>query len=595
MKAKPAPAAPLGKLLLVSADLRRSSLARRAFQRVGFQVRGCRPQTLARELGERTPAPAAPGQPEHALALRELPFAAPGFPLPTAQQLEGSLRAQRRSVAATLRSCLRLCPEVRLAGLFLFDASRQACLRFESLGPAREVLPQSLPFSEYPLLAWAYRSGEALYLTEACSLPSSLLPGGLPLPVWVLIPLGSPACALLLLASSEPASFTTAEAQLLSSSASALETTLANAYLRLNLQASEVRYRSILDTVPFLIALLREDGTVVEINPRLSSELSKRGLDPQGALSRNLLTDPLIPEAVRAMIRESLQRRDTTSIEKLKVDVPGGQETLRLHSVPLRDASHSVWGILLLAELTTYTNLVSAEAERTERLAAIGRVAASLAHEINNPLQSLRAHLELIRRYRLSPQEREQSLRILEGEVERLDEITRRVLGFARPTPDVMQPVSVAQVLEGALALSRNYLQNQQVEIRVTAPGSLPPSMAAPGQLIQVFLNIILNAAHAMQGRGHLEIRIRTRGEKVEVSLANDGPPIPLDVLPHLFEPFFTTRAEGTGLGLSVSHAIVTRHHGTIRAVNLPHGRGVIFTITLPLLHENPPAEDGHG
>jgi hypothetical protein len=72
-----------------------------------------------------------------------------------------------------------------------------------------------------------------------------------------------------------------------------------------------------------------------------------------------------------------------------------------------------------------------------------------------------------------------------------LDEITRRVLGFARPTPDVMQPVSVAQVLEGALALSRNYLQNQQVEIRVTAPGSLPPSMVAPGQLIQVFLKVM--------------------------------------------------------------------------------------------------------
>jgi signal transduction histidine kinase len=98
-----------------------------------------------------------------------------------------------------------------------------------------------------------------------------------------------------------------------------------------------------------------------------------------------------------------------------------------------------------------------------------------------------------------------------------------------------------------------------------------------------------------MQGRGHLEIRIRTRGEKVEVSLANDGPPIPADVLPHLFEPFFTTRAEGTGLGLSVSHSIIQRHHGTIRAVNVPQGRGVVFTITLPLIHENPPAENGHG
>lgn len=544
------------------------------------------------EQAERPPGSPAPPRP----ALSGAPaFAAPGLPLPSPQQLEVALQTQRRPVAAGLRSCLRLGPGVRLASLILCDDEHQAGLRFERLGPARKILPESLPYSEFPLLAAVARSGEAIYLADAASLPDLPLLGDPPLLAWVLVPLGRPADAVLLLATGKPHGIDGPLAELLSSSSAALETALLNARLLLNLQASEVRYRSMLDTVPFLIALLEGDGTVIEINPRLSAELSKRGLSPSGALDRNLLTDPLIPEALRGMIRESLQRRDTTSMEKLTVDLPGGQETLRVHSVPLRDASHSVLGILLLAELTTYTNLVTAEAERTERLAAIGRVAASLAHEINNPLQSLQAHLELIRRYRLSPQEREESLRILEGEVERLDEITRRVLGFARPTSDVLQPVSVAQVLDGALALSRNYLQNQQIEMHVTAPGSLPPSMVAPGQLIQVFLNIILNAAHAMQGRGHLEIRIRTRGEKVEVSLANDGPPIPPDVLPHLFEPFFTTRAEGTGLGLSVSHSIIQRHHGTIRVVNVPHGKGVVFTITLPLIHENPPAENGYG
>jgi PAS domain S-box-containing protein len=246
-----------------------------------------------------------------------------------------------------------------------------------------------LPFSEFPLLAKVQRSGEALYLPDATRLPGLPLLERLHLPCWLFVPLGHPAAAVLLLGSGEPYAINGPLAHLLFSSAAALETTLGNAHLRLNLQASEVRYRSVLDTVPFLIALLQEDGTIVEINPRLSSELSKRGIRPEGVLSRNLLTDPAIPEALRAMIRESLQRRDTTSVEKLGVDLPGGQETLRVHSVPLRDASHSVWGVLLLAELTTYTNLVSAEAERTERLAAIGRVAASLAHEINNPLQSL--------------------------------------------------------------------------------------------------------------------------------------------------------------------------------------------------------------
>jgi two-component system NtrC family sensor kinase len=220
-------------------------------------------------------------------------------------------------------------------------------------------------------------------------------------------------------------------------------------------------------------------------------------------------------------------------------------------------------------------------------LAAIGRVAASLAHEINNPLQALRSHLELIRSYPLSDEEREQSFRILEGEVERLDETTRRVLGFARPTSEILQPVSIQGILDQALALSRNYFRTQGVEILTEIPNDLPPVLVSAGQLIQVFLNIILNAAHAMQGRGRLEIRVRSLGNRVEITFTNSGPPIPSEYLPRIFDPFFTTRKEGTGLGLSVSYSILQRHHGTIRVENLPRRKGVMFTILIPFANSH--------
>lgn len=85
-----------------------------------------------------------------------------------------------------------------------------------------------------------------------------------------------------------------------------------------------------------------------------------------------------------------------------------------------------------------------------------------------------------------------------------------------------------------------------------------------------------------MQGKGHLEIRIHSRGDHAEISFTNDGPPIPSESLPRIFDPFFTTSPEGTGLGLSISHAILQRHHGSIQVANLPHRKGVVFTIDLP-------------
>jgi signal transduction histidine kinase len=352
---------------------------------------------------------------------------------------------------------------------------------------------------------------------------------------------------------------------------------------------SETRYRSIVSAAPFLIALVSARGEVLELNPQLLRELRRQGLRVGRIEGINVLSDGVLPAEMRALLAECLKTGQAVSREKVTLNLPHGPEVLRVHAVPLRGAGYTSTELLLIGENITRYQLLLDDAERTERLAAIGRVAASLAHEINNPLQALRSHLELIRSYPLSEEEREQSFHILEREVERLDETTRRMLGFARPTSEVLQPVSIRGVLEQSLALSRNYLRHQQVEILTEIPDPLPPVMAAAGQLIQVFLNIILNAAHAMQGKGRLEVRVRALGDRAEIALTNDGPPIPTEDLSHIFEPFFTTRSEGTGLGLSISHAILRRHRGTIRAANLPQRRGVVFTITLPFTRQQPP------
>ena len=560
----------------------------RVLEQSGHAVRVLTPSRFRQRLNSRTPPATTPRQSAGTLSSLSLYSPSPV----SCEHIETALRARKRELAMELRRAIGGGPDVRLAAVVLGQAEGSGKRMLVARGPAAKNVPDSFPSEAFPFLDAAERLEAGLILADIERIGPCPLAADLEARAVLLFPLDQTRpLGYALIALTEPGLPEPAGLESFLRLAASLRAITEQVVLEIQLASTQARYRSLLETIPFLILLVDEDGHVAELNRQMAAELERQGIAAAQVLGRDALTDPLVPDEVRRLLRDSLDRRTPLSLEKVSLPLPHGQETLRIHSVPLPDPARTSWGLMVIGEVTTRYSLITAEAERTERLAAIGRVAASLAHEINNPLQSLRAHLELIRRYRLSPAEREQSLRILEGEVERLDEITRRILGFARPTPEVLQPVSILAIIEQTLALSRNYLQNQHVEFIISAPKALPPCMAAPGQLIQVFLNIILNAAHAMQGEGKLEIRVRTRGEMVELSFTNNGPPIPAESLPHLFEPFFTTRAEGTGLGLSVSHTILQRHHGTIRAANLPQGRGVVFTISLPLIHENPPAE----
>jgi len=499
--------------------------------------------------------------------------------------VQHDLHGRPKTISTMLKACAGLSPAVQFAGLALYDPPRSECIRYQCFGPQARLLPERLPWDRFPQLRIAYEKQRAVYISDTSCLPGQPKLDGKQCGGCLAIPLlAKEPVAVLLLSHDRGEPLSIPGYSMMISMARAMETVLENAILANRLRVSESRYRSILLAAPFLICLLDSRGTVLEVNPKAVRELRRQGISLRQVIGVNLLEFPGTPEDVRSLISEGLQTEGAVTREKISVLLPRGVEVFRVHAFPLRGRGVSGKEILVIGEMITHYQQILDDAERTERLAAIGRVAASLAHEVNNPLQALRSHLELIRSYPLSDEEREQSFRILEREVERLDETTRRVLGFARPAPDILQPVSITGILEQALALSKNSLRNQRVEIITTFPEGLPPVLAAAGQLIQVFLNIILNALHAMKGKGRLEIRVRSLGDRVEIMFANDGPPIPSDYLARIFDPFFTTRPEGTGLGLSISHAILQRHHGTIHAGNLPHRKGVEFIITLPFI-----------
>ncbi len=242
----------------------------------------------------------------------------------------------------------------------------------------------------------------------------------------------------------------------------------------------------------------------------------------------------------------------------------------------------------------------------SEKMAALGRLMASVAHEINNPLQSMEGCLTLVVE-EMSGRRRqdriERYMGILEDEIGRISAILHRLRDFYRPARDEWQPTDVNAILEDILALSHKQLQHSQVVVERAFDESLLPVQANPDLLKQVFLNLVLNAADAMPQGGTL--RVRTAMDRAEldafaipqpvvrIEFSDTGMGIPPEAQKRIFEPFFTLKAKGSGLGLFISYKIITSHHGRI-LVQSREGEGTTFTILLPV--EQPPVEeDKHG
>ncbi|MCF8032999.1 MAG: PAS domain S-box protein [Desulfarculaceae bacterium] len=222
---------------------------------------------------------------------------------------------------------------------------------------------------------------------------------------------------------------------------------------------------------------------------------------------------------------------------------------------------------------------------QSEKMASIGKLAAGVAHQLNNPLAGITLYANLVaEEYKLPDDARDDLKRILDN-AQRCRDTIKELLQFARQTKRVMRPADLNQALTRTMFLLENQSQFQNIDVRMDLDAELPQVPADIQQLNHVFMNIILNAAEAMQGNGSIKVRTRRfpGGRGVLVEIKDTGPGIPPDVLPHVFEPFFTTKeeGEGTGLGLSVAFGIVKNHHGSIEVFS-PRGQGTQFVIKLP-------------
>jgi PAS domain S-box-containing protein len=347
------------------------------------------------------------------------------------------------------------------------------------------------------------------------------------------------------------------------------------------LRESEERLRAVVENMPVMMDAFDADLNVVTWNRECERVT---GYSAREIIGNPKALDLLYPDAdyLERMLAEWGKRGDFRDWESKLTCKDGSVRTVAWSNIS-RQYPIPGWAAWAVGVDITAQKQAEQQAIRSERLAAMGHIAAELAHETNSPLQAVRSNLELLLTFDLAPDEHRQRLGIILEEIERLIESNRRVLDFARPAEETRYPVSIADLVRKTLTFVDRQAQSAHVQVNADLPADLPAVFAAPNQIAQVLLNLSINAIEAMSDGGYFKVTAHVDGDSVVLVFANDGPHLTPEQAEQLFDPFFTTKPGNTGLGLSISHSIIEQHRGTIRVENLDGKRGVAFTITLPV------------
>jgi len=253
---------------------------------------------------------------------------------------------------------------------------------------------------------------------------------------------------------------------------------------------------------------------------------------------------------------------------------------------------------MVLTDITTLKRLES-QIRRSDRLASLGTLSAGMAHEIKNPLVSIKTFAQLLPERYQDSDFRETFSNLIGHEIDRIDSLVNQLLRFARPTKPLLRPMHVHEILEKSLSLIGHRMYQKEIKLTRSLEANVDTIRADADQLEQVFLNFFLNAMDAMKNGGELGVNTHihtderwvsalTHGngdtaEVLRITIRDTGEGIRKQDIPHVFDPFFTTKDYGTGLGLSVVHGIIQEHGGQIE-VESELKKGTAFHVLLPLV-----------
>ena len=356
------------------------------------------------------------------------------------------------------------------------------------------------------------------------------------------------------------------------------------------LRGQEEFQRYLLESFPDLILVIDLNGRYSFVSSRIHD---LRGYKPEDLLGKRVEEEPDYSPELFALYRDLITgRKNFGSCDYSARHRDGNWRTMRASASPLFDAENKLSGAIVSVRDITVEKKLEQQIIQSERLAAMGQMIGGFAHELNNPLTSILGMSELLQEGEAPESVRKQMV-VLQQQARRAAEIVQNLMYFSRPPAPGKTPIDLGELVQRTLHLHAYSLRKNNITVDFLKETSVPAVSGDAHQLMQVFLNLILNSEQAMRevrDRGTLRIRIENQEKSVSVIFQDDGPGISPEILPNIFDPFYTTKrpGRGTGLGLSISKAILREHNGNVEATSGPGG-GAVFTVTLPVATGSPP------
>jgi len=359
-------------------------------------------------------------------------------------------------------------------------------------------------------------------------------------------------------------------------------------------QAEELmRYKELFDNVAEGVFICKRKGQLIESNDRV---LESTGYSKPELLDLNI-TDLVDADQI-SFIEKIMQQVSTEKEARFEVNLKAKDGALIPNEINCRYVSYlGEFCFLCVARDITKTKMLHDQLIRSERLAATGQLAASIAHEINSPLQGITALLNVIRTKHKKDKKLLEKLDLVKSAFESIRDTVRNLIDLNRPGKEKKQPMDINQVIENTSTLVRSYLTKSRVKINLNLKAQKSRLTASPQQMGQVFMNLINNAVESITGApefqeklkqtpthsGEISIDTYNRTKEIVIKVKDTGLGFTKEDLEHIFDPFFTRKKTmGMGVGLSICHGIIEDHKGYIIAKNDKRG-GAVFTITLPL------------
>ena len=364
------------------------------------------------------------------------------------------------------------------------------------------------------------------------------------------------------------------------------------------------------------VLVLDEHGRIIYFNQAVTQLLNWPTEGVEGQPIKRYLPDL----DWKALIASDPAGKQRVTYYEMEISYPR-QIYLRLYAAPLEGGGKSGSGVALILHDATEARQKTFEAIESERISSLTLLAASVAHEIGNPLNALHIHLQLMSREisklrnppaptlgrpsrRAQPlptggdvcesaQKLERYVNVAKGEITRLDYIITQFLQAIRPSPPQLKMALLNDVVQETLNLLRPELDNRELNVREKLANRLPASPIDAGQIQQALVNLVKNAMQAMTKGGTLTLETGESADALWVSVADTGGGIPQEQINHIFKPFYTTKKKGTGLGLMIVQRIVRQHGGRIDLESRV-GEGTLFRIWLPLHEPRPKLLEAH-